>query len=97
MCIEKLYAEVGLLVKRFPKRGMYDSPSFAAIDLIPMTLQGIPGISAPPVTPVSQSYIGRKLQDVEDRLGSDIGLVTESMHHFTVANGYPRNEFEPCL
>jgi hypothetical protein len=48
--------------------------------------------SAPPATPVSQSYVGRILQDVEDRIGPDIGLVTERMHPFTVAVEYRRNE-----
>jgi hypothetical protein len=85
VCIEKLYARVGLLVNRFPKRSMHASPSFTSIDLIQMTIQGMPHDSAPPVTPVSQSYVGRILQDVEDRIGPDIGLVTERMHPFTVA------------
>jgi hypothetical protein len=30
------------------------------------------------MTPISQSYIGRRLRDLEDHIGSDIELVTQS-------------------
>jgi hypothetical protein len=55
-----------------------------------MAILAIPDNSLPPVTPVSQSYVGRILQDVEDRIGSGIGLVTA--HHSTGAGGFPQNE-----
>ena len=35
----------------------------------------------PPSTPTSQSYVGRRLKDIEDQFGPNLELITESRQH----------------
>ena len=75
VCLEDHYHILGLLVRRYPRRGKL--PSFVRLVLI--GCEGCRQVVVPaPEAPKSQSNIARKLQAVETSIGSVIDQVTQT-------------------
>ena len=77
MCLEHLYHQVGLLVRRYPRRGDF---SFIFYDKLIYACHFVENVNVVPApeTPKSHSSAARQLQRVERQLGSLIDLVVET-------------------